>query len=205
MTRIQPSFEIDNKGRTLCQAHSKYFEFLRAIDSGDFFEDLQLENDLTCKTCSHYENDDCHFNKARVNDIDKKRNKSINNPFRCKLCGGKIHIMLTIMNKLHNEERLPHIKIPLICCNCYDSLNNKEFKRSTTKRILSSIEVMLMAIFFVYLVVFSYFLTQSLIFIIIPSIIAIFTISLAILRTRKIYFAIKGAKYHKKFFKGKES
>ena len=130
MTFIEPSFEIDEKGRVICQFHSNYPQLIKPEKTT--FEEMQLEKQLTCITCSHYKNDDCYFPKA---DIDKIEFDRINRTrFECKLCGNKIDRMLTIMQKIYLEEKF-QMKMPLICCSCYESLKEKKFDEYFNKRI----------------------------------------------------------------------
>ena len=130
MTFIEPSFEIDEKGRVICQSHSNYPQFIKPGKTP--FEEMQMEKLLTCKTCSHYKNDDCYFPKA---DIDKIEFDRVNRTrFECNFCGNKIDRMLTIIQKIYLEEKF-HMKMPLICCSCYESLKNKKFDEYFNKRI----------------------------------------------------------------------
>jgi hypothetical protein len=130
MTYIEPSFEIDEKGRVICQSHSNYPHFIKPEKTT--FEDMQMEAQLTCKTCLHYKNDDCYFPKA---DIDKIEFDRINRTrFECNFCGNKIDRMLTIMQKIYLEEKF-QMKMPLICCSCYESLKTKKFDEYFNKRI----------------------------------------------------------------------
>ncbi len=130
MTFIEPSFEIDEKGRVICQSHSNYPQLIKPEKTT--FEEMQLEKQLTCITCSHYKNDDCYFPKA---DIDKIEFDRINRTrFECNFCGNKIDRMLTIMQKIYLEEKF-QMKMPLICCSCYENLKNKKFDEYFNKRI----------------------------------------------------------------------
>jgi hypothetical protein len=130
MTFIEPSFEIDEKGRVICQSHSKYPQFIKPEKTP--FEEMQMETQLTCKTCSHYKNDDCYFPKADIDEIEFDR---INRTrFECNFCGNKIDRMLTIMQKIYLEENF-QMKMPLICCSCYESLINNKFDEYFKKRI----------------------------------------------------------------------
>ncbi|MFX0176749.1 MAG: hypothetical protein ACFE85_11010 [Candidatus Hodarchaeota archaeon] len=131
MSFIEPSFEIDEKGRVLCQSHS-HFPFFKIPDK-TYFQEKQMENLLTCKSCIHYKENDCFFPKSEINKIELDRlERKI---MLCKLCGNRIDRMLSVIHKLYFKERF-NIEIPLICCSCYDSLKKNEFieesKRKTT-------------------------------------------------------------------------
>lgn len=201
MTRIMPSFEIDIKGRSICQDHSDYIRFIDP--NKDFFQDLNLDALLTCKTCSHYENDECYFTKSEINEIDKKRLRKFFNPYRCKLCGSHILIMFTVVHKLLQEKNIQNVnvKIPLICCNCYDSINNKEFKKTAGRGIFASIEVVFLSLFFFYLTYIFYTISDSTLYYIIPLILLMLITGYGIIRIRKMLLIIKGLLYYRKFFK----
>lgn len=199
MTRINPSFEIDKKGRSICQFHSEYLHFIDP--DKDFFDELQLEHLLTCKTCEHYQHDECYFTKEMIDKIDKKRKRMLLNPYRCRLCGSKIHIMLTVINKIYQEKTISNLELPLICCGCYESIKVKEFKRHLLKRISSSIEVIILFAFFL---LFSWLVitwTDSAFLMILPFSISIALSMFVLVRMRTIYFALKGWNYYNKFFK----
>ena len=116
MPNIEPKFIIDDKGRVLCKKHSKYDNF---IEPKDYFQNLYLEVELTCKTCLHYENNDCFFSKSKIDEIEinriKKKKESL-----CRLCGKRIDRMFSIIHKLYNKE-IYDIEMPLICCLLYTS------------------------------------------------------------------------------------
>lgn len=144
MINIEPSFEIDEKGRVICQSHSKYPYFIQPSKTP--FEEKQMEKDLTCLTCTHYENDDCYFPRAEIDKIELDRlSRSI---FQCNLCGNKIDLMLTLMQKIYYEVKF-NMKMPLICCTCYDRLQNKKFEEYYVKRVWESLSFYLPSIFLI--------------------------------------------------------
>jgi len=142
MVNIEPSFEIDEKGRVICQSHSMYPHFLQPNKTP--FEERQMENELTCLTCSHYENDECYFPKAEIDKIELDR--LTRSRFQCNLCGNKIDLMLTLMQKIYYEVKF-NMKMPLVCCNCYESLKKKKFEEYFIKRIWESLSFYLPSIF----------------------------------------------------------
>jgi len=141
MVVIEPTFEIDEKGRVICQSHSKYPYFIQPNKTN--FEEKQMEDDLTCLTCSYYENDDCYFPKSEIDKIEFYR--LTRSRFQCNLCGNKIDLMLTIMQKIYYEVKF-NMKMPLICCTCYESLKKKKFDEYFTLRILESLSFYLLGI-----------------------------------------------------------
>ncbi len=145
MVDIEPSFEIDAKGRVICQSHSKYPYFIQPGKT--YFEERKMEKELTCLTCSHYKNDDCYFPKSEIDKIELDRlTRSL---FQCNLCGNKIDLMLTLMQKIYYEVKF-NMKMPLVCCNCYESLKKKNFKEYYNKRIWESLSFYLPSIFLLF-------------------------------------------------------
>jgi len=122
MVVIEPSFEIDEKGRVICQSHSKYPHLIKPDKT--YLEDLQMEKQLTCKSCSHYINDDCYFPKSEIDKIELDRlNRS---RFQCNLCGNKIDRMLTIVQKIYFEVKF-NMSMHLIFFTFYKSFDEKKF------------------------------------------------------------------------------
>lgn len=145
MVVIEPSFEVNNKGQVICQSHSRYPYFIQPYRTP--FEERQMEKKLTCITCSHYENDDCFFPRAEIDKIEFDRiNRS---RFECNLCGNKIDLMLTLIQKIYYEVKF-NMKMPLICCTCYEKLQKKKFEEYFLKRIWESFSFYLPSIIFLF-------------------------------------------------------
>lgn len=194
MVVIEPSFEIDEKGRVICQSHSKYPHLIKP-DKTDL-EDLQMEKQLTCKSCSHYINDDCYFPKSEIDKIELDRlNRS---RFQCNLCGNKIDRMLTIVQKIYFEVKF-NMNMPLICCTCYKSLEEKKFTEYYRRRIWESLSFYLPSLFLIInpfpfniIAVFTYIL---------------FIIILKIIVKLKFHYSLflmdllKGKKFYDKYFR----
>lgn len=130
MSIIDPTFEIDEKGRVICQRHTKYPFFI--MPGKNRQQEIQMEKELTCITCHHYINDECFFPKIEIDKIEADRLSMV--AFKCKLCGSQIDRMLTVIQKLYSQEKFK-IEIPLICCTCYESLKNKNFMEYYGKRL----------------------------------------------------------------------
>ncbi|MHA2289658.1 MAG: hypothetical protein ACXABG_12815 [Promethearchaeota archaeon] len=144
MVVIEPSFEIDEKGRVICQSHSNYPHFIEPHMTPS--EELQMEKKLTCITCSHYENDDCYFPKSEIDRIELDRlNRS---RFQCNLCGNKIDRMLTIMQKIYLEVKFK-MNVPLICCNCFQNIKEHKFMEYNRRRIFESLSFYTPSIFLI--------------------------------------------------------
>jgi len=194
------SFEIDDKGRVICKKHSNY-DYL--ISPSDYFQDLYLDAELTCKTCSHYENNECYFSKTRIDEI---INNGIKKGYLCRLCGKKIDRMLTIIHKLYYKETYD-VDMPLICCDCYEKINNNEFLSYSKKMTDFYILNIVISIFFLcYFAIFLSILTvQPILYyiLIIPLFCLICFIIIGIIirksinKLRYFYFGIK---YYKKHF-----
>jgi hypothetical protein len=193
MVVIEPSFEIDGKGRVLCQFHSKYPLFIEPKMTST--EELQMEKQLTCITCSHYIKDNCYFPKSEIDKIELDRLSR--SRFQCNLCGNKIDRMLTIMQKIYLEVKFK-MEMPLICCNCYQSLNEQNFMEYIKKRIVESLSFYTPS-FFIIINPFPFNVILSFIYI-------VFVIFLKIIIKQKFHYSLflldllKGRKYFKKHF-----
>lgn len=130
MSIINPTFEIDEKGRVICQRHTNFPFFVMPGKIRQ--QEIQMEKDLTCLTCHHYINDECFFPKTEIDKIEADRLGM--SAFKCKLCGSQIDRMLTVIQKLYLQEKFK-IEIPLICCTCYESLKKKIFIEYHEKRL----------------------------------------------------------------------
>jgi hypothetical protein len=200
MVLLQPEFEIDNKNRVVCKYHTDYLQFL--IHDRDFFDELYLEQKLTCFSCDHYKLDECYFRKSLIEKIENER--KMKKTFKCRLCGRKIERLFCILYSLYYKENFS-VDIPLICCNCYDLLNNKEFLLEIKK------------ILYIYLfVIFTsfYFLFYSIFFISILNLLPMFNILILVSTTfiissiiikllNKLKYRINGLRFFKKNFLNK--
>ena len=199
MENVEPSFEIDDKGRVICKKHSNYDYLIRPRD---YFQDLYLDAELTCKTCSHYDNNECYFSKTRIDEIINKRLKKA---YLCRLCGKKIDRMLTIIHKLFYKETYD-VDMPLICCDCYEKIINNEFLSYSKK--MTDFYILNIAISIFLLCYFAFFLSilnvQPIFYytLIIPLFSLIcFIVSVVIIRCiKKLRYFIFGIKYYKKHF-----
>jgi len=149
MVLIEPEFEIDDKNRVLCKFHTDYIQFIDP--NKDYFEGIYLDKKLTCVTCSHYVHNECYFNKSRIDRIEDKRQKK--REFKCQLCRNRIERMFTIIYKLYNEEVFG-IKIPLLCCSCYDKLSDNTFLPELKKLNLLYLFILLTTFFFLFYINF---------------------------------------------------
>ena len=196
MVVIEPSFEIDEKGRVICQTHSKYPLLIKPTITPT--EDRQMEKQLTCISCSHYVNDDCYFPKSEIDKIELDRlNRSL---FQCNLCGNKIDLMLTIMQKIYLEVRFK-TDMPLICCDCYSSLEEKRYIKNNNNRIILSI------LFYLPIIIFMITLFRPTIVVVFISILFGIVLKIIIKRTGSqslfIFDLLQGRRFYKKYFQNK--
>ncbi|GAG91599.1 unnamed protein product, partial [marine sediment metagenome] len=70
--------------------------------------------------------DECYFPGSEIDKIELDR--LTRSRFQCNLCGNKIDLFLTIIQKIYYEVKF-NMKMPLICCSCYESLQKKKFER----------------------------------------------------------------------------
>ncbi len=197
---IEPTFEIDEKGRVICKKHSKYNNFIKPRD---YFQDLYLDIELTCKTCSHYQNNDCYFSRSRIDDIELRRQKK--KAFLCKLCGKKIERMFTIIYKLFYKE-IYNVEMPLICCDCHEKLNKNEFLSYSKKRFDFYLLNIVISLFFIfYFIVFVSILNIQPLFyilIVIPlfTLVSFIVLYIILKCIKKLKYTIYGIRYFKKYF-----
>ncbi len=194
MDCIEPSFEIDKKGRVLCKKHTNYPYFIDP--KKDFFEEMFLDSELTCKKCSHYRKDECYFSKTRIDEIEQKRLQKKRH-YKCKLCGKNLDRMFTIVYKFYNKEKY-NIEIPLVCCECYYSISQGYFLKDSFGRIIISIFYFTFLLFSLSIFLFLkdiYAFMEIFFFLwLVPWII------IAFICLKKICIGIIGIYYYKKYF-----
>ncbi|MCK4238318.1 MAG: hypothetical protein KAX33_04290 [Candidatus Lokiarchaeota archaeon] len=191
MKFVEPSFEIDNKGRTMCKNHT-YYQFFQ-IPHKTIYEEKQLEKILTCKACEHYYNNDCYFPSREIDLIERDRQRE---RIKCVLCGNRIHRLLTIVQSLYYEAKF-NVKVPLICCDCHLSLNDQSFMQRTKLRLVGFVISFLISLYLIF-----YFFLAILavkVFIIIGLIFLIFWFSMSMKDIKKILYLREGRKYYQKF------
>jgi hypothetical protein len=197
MVVIEPSFEVDTKGRVLCQSHSKYPSFLQPQFSAR--DERLLEKQFTCKICDHYINDECYFPRSEIDKIEfdilhKSR-------FQCNLCGNKIDLMLTVMQKIYLEVRF-NTNMPLICCECYSSLEKKNYIRSNNNRIFGSI------LFYLPIISFMISLFRPTIVVVVISILIVIVLKVIIKQfghqSLFLFDLLEGRRFYKKYFRNKD-
>ncbi len=192
MKVIEPSFEIDKKGRTICKSHTHY-QFFKSPHKS-IYREKQVEKLLNCKTCAHYFNNDCYFPRIEIDLIERDRQQE---KIKCQLCGNKIHRPLTLIQSLYYGAKF-NVKLPLICCDCHSSLNDDTFLQKTKLRIIGFIISFIVSI---YIIIYFFSTIISLRVWIILGIIPLFFWGVrGINDIKRIYYLSQGRKYYQKFF-----
>ena len=117
--------------------------------------------------------------------------------------------MLTIIYKIYNYEKL-NIEIPLICCECYEKIEENEFLNYSKKMIdFYILNIVLTLFFFIYFIYsLSLFYKPSgtyFIYIIPIIIIAVILVLFIIYKCGiKTYYFIRGINFYKKNFEIKK-
>ncbi|MFX0010340.1 MAG: hypothetical protein ACFE9R_08500 [Candidatus Hermodarchaeota archaeon] len=198
MVVVEPSFEIDEKGRVICQSHSNYPNLIKPDKT--YLEELQLESQLTCKFCSHYIIDDCYFPKSEIDKIEIDRLSR--SRFQCNLCGNKIDRMLTIMQKIYYEVRFK-MKMPLLCCSCYQNIKKGKFPEYIRRRIRESLLFYTPSVFLL-INPYPFNIIAALVY-------SLFAFLLKIIIKQRFHYSLflvdllNGRKFYKKYFKDKDS
>ncbi len=190
---IEPQFEIDEKGRVICQRHTNYAWFI--MPNKTTHQEKEMETLLTCKTCSHYKDDDCYFPTETIDKIEVDRVKA--KKYSCKLCGNRIDRMLTVIYKLYFEGKYK-IHMPLICCGCYASLENNNFIHSAKKRAYTYLYFFLSAF---YLPIFYILVFLNPALLLLNILLIALTVVLNYRYLKKLAHTIKGMKYYKKYLR----
>jgi len=191
--KIEPTFEIDEKGRVICREHPRYHYFIEP--NKDYFEDLSLDIEITCISCKHYFENDCYFSKARIDEIESRRTEK--KPYKCMFCGSHVHRMQSVVYKIYNLE-IYNLEIPLICCNCYDNIMDGDFIRYSKKRIIVDIFLMFFLAYSFY--IFLYLLDA---FEFMPFLIVLWLIPwslIVFMDLKRFKYSISGLVYYKKYF-----
>ncbi len=197
MKSIEPKFEVDERGRVICQDHTNFLHFINP--DKDYFSEMYLDFELNCKKCEHYSLNECYFSKERIDEIEYQRIEK--KAYRCKLCFNRIHRMFSVIYQLYNKEKYD-IEIPLICCDCYDDLFKGEFKREAWERIIKGSSMILVALFFLFLVlpllnnVFTNSILENIIVLCIETLFIIFILYFVV---KKLKNDISGMIYYKKY------
>ncbi|MGV9198132.1 MAG: hypothetical protein ACOC4M_04775 [Promethearchaeia archaeon] len=201
---IEPRFEITSEGKVRCIHHTQYSSTHRPKLKNDSLPTQLMGEALTCKTCDHYKKENCYFSRKELDHIDPGNLINLHTHV-CKLCGERIHNMHSIVYKHYYEEKY-NVDIPLICCDCYETLNS--YNHNIITSLLSKSVKETSNLFFLAWIVFS-----VLFFMAIFSIKSIFAFgalmilffSFSLWSLNRISKILKGLKFYKNNFKPRES
>ena len=136
---IEPNFEIDKYGLTVCKSHSNYPNLTtpELIGVGDYQIDFTFAKVYPnlyawCPTCNYYKSNNCYFTSSRIDDIRKRHGIGFGlffNRYKCDICGGQVRNYFNTMRQIYIKE-VEGGSIPLLCSGCnFDLRNDKLAKR----------------------------------------------------------------------------
>jgi hypothetical protein len=190
---VMPEFTSDNDGIPYCTKQTDYDKII-ALNLKERYPN-EFEKVLTCLRCDHYKNDDCYFPKKEIDRIEHDRESL---KIKCNLCGTKIHRLFSILMSFYYKAQY-NITMPIICCTCFNALNNNSFIKNTQRRMILLAISFATSVYFL----FAYFLTLmvlnplGLVLIIVPF---IFWIYMMVRDVKSLYYLYKGRKYYQDVF-----
>ncbi|MCF2140631.1 MAG: hypothetical protein K9W44_11310 [Candidatus Lokiarchaeota archaeon] len=191
---IYPEWTIDDDGIPYCTQQTDYNKIIESNLKKRFPH--EFEKMLHCNHCEHYHNDDCYFPKSEIDKIEQDRNSL---RIRCQLCGAKIDRIFSILMSLYYKEKFG-VTMPVICCSCYNSLENNTYERNSKRRLILFIISLITSIYFLTTYLFSLFNFQWLgfLFFLLPF---SFWGYISLRDLKNIYYLHQGRKYYKKIMK----
>lgn len=201
---IEPRFQINAQGEVRCILHTQYNALSAKELRGKLLPTNLVYEDLTCKTCEHYKQDNCYFSSQELDDMDPRALIHYNSHV-CKLCGEKIHNMHSIVYKIYYEQKY-NIEIPLICCDCYNTLNS--YNTNISNSLLSKSVKETSNLFFLAWIVFSVLFFMAIFSI--QSILAfgglmVLFFSFSLWSLNRISRILKGLRYYRKNFETRKN
>lgn len=195
MKITEPSIEIDDKVRILCKSHTQYQFFKTLYQS--VHEEKQVEKLLSCKTCKHYDDDNCYFPKSEIDLIERDKQQE---KFKCQSCGNKIQNSLILIQSLYYEAKF-NIKLPLICSICHSNLIDDKFMQKKKSRL---IRYKIFLIISIYIIIYFFITIISIgawfILGLLPLLFWVILSIKLVKEIKKIRYLKKGRKYYQKFF-----
>lgn len=186
---VHPDFIIDDEGRSICTKHSEYKKIVELNLANDYPNEFELM--LTCLRCNHYKQDHCFFPKSEIDKIERDR---VREGINCKLCGMRIHRLITILHSFYYKHQFG-VEMPIICCTCYAALNNNSFMDNTKKRmIFFGFSLFLISYFLIFYLSNVFFFSFLEISMIIVPLILIFNVAFRDIKS--IYYLYRGRKYY---------
>jgi hypothetical protein len=190
---VIPEFTTDDDGIPYCTKQTDYNKII-SLNLKERYPN-EFEKMLTCLRCDHYKNDDCYFPKQDIDRIEHDREKLT---IKCNLCGTKIHRLFSILMSMFYKAQY-NISMPIICCTCFNALNNNSFIKNTQRRMILFVISLVTSMYFL----FSYFLT---IFLFNAVGVLLFILPFAfwgyisVRDMKNLYYLYKGRKYYQQVF-----
>jgi len=192
--KVDPVFEIDTHSITVCKSHSNYSSISDKYghDPNPIFQFSPLFLKFTpnsydsCKTCSHYYNNECYFSKEEIDRITKSHGYAFTlffNKNTCDICGLKLRNVFNTLRKLYLEEKTSK-NFPLICSNCNYNIKHDKIWKKVATVILVNLSLTLPTIIFISLLNINAFLSQNIAFL---SVMLGFTVPFGII----VFFLLK--------------
>ena len=156
---IEPVFEIDRHGITICKHHSRVethgFNFnYDFLDSNVPYDPITVrfrrDQYAWCDTCDHFRKNECYFKRDEI--IDIKRGNGILlgylfNKYKCELCGVAIRNYFNVMRVRYLKQK-ENIEIPVLCSSCNYSLKENKLKSRIRVFIIMDFILLSLLIFF---------------------------------------------------------
>ncbi|MHA1777064.1 MAG: hypothetical protein DRO88_09585 [Promethearchaeia archaeon] len=194
---VIPEWTIDEDGIPYCTKQTDYQKIIESNLKKRFPH--EFEKMLHCHHCEHYRQDDCYFPKSEIDKIENDRNSL---RIRCQLCGAKIDRLFSILMSLYYKEKFG-VNMPVICCSCYNSLENNTYERNSKRRMILFVISFLTSFYFLstYLISLFQFQWLGFLFFLLP-----FTFwgYISIRDLKNIYYLHKGRKYYKQITQASE-
>lgn len=188
---IEPEWTIDDDGIPYCTKQTEYDKIIQTDLKKRF--PYEFEKRLNCQHCEHYHQDDCYFPKTEIDKIEADRQGL---KIRCEFCGTKIDRPFSILMSYYYKEKFG-VKMPIICCSCYNGLENGTFLKNSKKKTIIFIITLFISLYFL----FTFFITipqfswGSILLTLIPF---SFWGYLSFRDIKNIYYLRKGRKYYEK-------
>ncbi|MFW9878336.1 MAG: hypothetical protein ACFFG0_35080 [Candidatus Thorarchaeota archaeon] len=125
------SFALYENGRIICKSHTKFFLLKEKIEGPSFQKMIKERLKVnSCKYCDHYINNSCMVSK---NDLNRYMLKLKLKRYKCEFCG---HSIESLYNAIFKSaiERQYNIKIPFLCCSCFNIFQKDNIIEAETAR-----------------------------------------------------------------------
>jgi transcription elongation factor Elf1 len=189
---VIPSFISDNEGIPYCTKQTDYDKIIALNLKQRFPQDF--EKMLTCLRCDHYKQDDCYFPKSEIEKIEHDRDTK---KIKCVLCGNEIHRLFSVLMAYYYKAKF-NISMPIICCSCFNALNNNTYLKSIKRRMILFGISLVTSLYFLFTYFLSVLVVQSaMILLILPF---AFWGYITVRDMKNMYYLYKGRKYYREIF-----